>query len=89
LADGYMTIEATKVGDDTTFAKIIELVEEAQDTKSHAEKFIDRFSQYYTPTVLLVALLVGLISRDFRLAITVLVLGCPGALVIGAPVSNV
>lgn len=89
LADGYVTIEATKVGDDTTFAKIIELVEEAQDTKSHAEKFIDRFSQYYTPTVLLVALLVGLISRDFRLAITVLVLGCPGALVIGAPVSNV
>ncbi|MBE8863336.1 cation-transporting P-type ATPase, partial [Enterococcus faecium] len=50
LADGYVTIEATKVGDDTTFAKIIELVEEAQDTKSHAEKFIDRFSQYYTPT---------------------------------------
>ncbi|HAQ1082764.1 TPA: HAD-IC family P-type ATPase, partial [Enterococcus faecium] len=89
LADGYVTIEATKVGDDTTFAKIIELVEEAQDTKSHAEKFIDRFSQYYTPTVLLIALVVGLISRDFRLAITVLVLGCPGALVIGAPVSNV
>ncbi|MDT2759123.1 heavy metal translocating P-type ATPase [Enterococcus xiangfangensis] len=89
LADGYLKIEATKVGDDTTFAKIIELVEEAQDTKSHAEKFIDRFSQYYTPAVLLIALIVGLISRDFRLAITVLVLGCPGALVIGAPVSNV
>ncbi|WP_122647169.1 heavy metal translocating P-type ATPase [Enterococcus mediterraneensis] len=89
LADGYLKIEATKVGDDTTFAKIIELVEEAQDTKSHAEKFIDRFSQYYTPAVLLIALLVGLFTRDFRLAITVLVLGCPGALVIGAPVSNV
>lgn len=89
LADGYLKIEATKVGDDTTFAKIIELVEEAQDTKSHAEKFIDRFSQYYTPAVLLIALLVGLFTRDFRLAITILVLGCPGALVIGAPVSNV
>lgn len=89
LADGYLKIEATKVGDDTTFAKIIELVEEAQDTKSHAEKFIDRFSQYYTPAVLLIALLVGLFTRNFRLAITVLVLGCPGALVIGAPVSNV
>ncbi|WP_071130468.1 heavy metal translocating P-type ATPase [Enterococcus timonensis] len=89
LADGFLQIEATKVGDDTTFAKIIELVEEAQDTKSHAEKFIDRFAQYYTPAVLLIALVVGLVSRDFRLAITVLVLGCPGALVIGAPVSNV
>lgn len=84
-----MKIKATKVGDDTTFAKIIELVEDAQDTKSHAEKFIDRFSQFYTPAVLLIALAVFLFTRDFKLAITVLVLGCPGALVIGAPVSNV
>lgn len=89
LSDGYLKIEATKVGDDTTFAKIIELVEDAQDTKSHAEKFIDQFSQYYTPAVLIIAILVFIFSRDFKLAITVLVLGCPGALVIGAPVSNV
>lgn len=89
VSDGYLKIQATKVGDDTTFAKIIELVEDAQDTKSHAEKFIDRFAQYYTPAVLVIALVVFLFSRDFKLAITVLVLGCPGALVIGAPVSNV
>ncbi|MFD0896880.1 heavy metal translocating P-type ATPase [Loigolactobacillus binensis] len=89
LSDGYLKVRATKVGDDTTFAKIIELVEDAQDTKSHAEKFIDRFAQYYTPAVLVIALLVFIFSRDFKLAITVLVLGCPGALVIGAPVSNV
>lgn len=89
VSDGYLKIQATKVGDDTTFAKIIELVEDAQDTKSHTEKFIDRFAQYYTPAVLVIALVVFLFSRDFKLAITVLVLGCPGALVIGAPVSNV
>ncbi|WP_125580355.1 heavy metal translocating P-type ATPase [Lacticaseibacillus suibinensis] len=89
LSDGYVKIKATKVGEDTTFGKIIELVEDAQDTKSHAEKFIDRFAQYYTPAVLIIALAVFLVSRDFKLAITVLVLGCPGALVIGAPVSNV
>lgn len=89
LSDGYVKIKATKVGEDTTFGKIIELVEDAQDTKSHAEKFIDRFAQYYTPAVLIIALAVFMISRDFKLAITVLVLGCPGALVIGAPVSNV
>ncbi|WP_421546047.1 heavy metal translocating P-type ATPase [Lactiplantibacillus plantarum] len=87
VENGYLKIKATQVGDDTTFAKIIELVEEAQDTKSKAEKFIDRFAQYYTPAVLVLA--VFAFSRDFRLAITVLVLGCPGALVIGAPVSNV
>lgn len=89
LDNGTLKIKATKVGDDTTFAKIVELVEDAQDTKSHAEKFIDQFAKYYTPAVLILAILVGFISRDFRLAITVLVLGCPGALVIGAPVSNV
>lgn len=89
LDNGTLKVKATKVGDDTTFAKIVELVEDAQDTKSHAEKFIDQFAKYYTPAVLILAILVGFISRDFRLAITVLVLGCPGALVIGAPVSNV
>lgn len=89
VENGYLKIKATQVGDDTTFAKIIELVEEAQDTKSKAEKFIDRFAQYYTPAVLVLAVLVFVFSHDFRLAITVLVLGCPGALVIGAPVSNV
>lgn len=89
VENGYLKIKATQVGDDTTFAKIIELVEEAQDTKSKAEKFIDRFAQYYTPAVLVLAVLVFAFSHDFRLAITVLVLGCPGALVIGAPVSNV
>lgn len=89
VESGTVQIKATKVGDETTFAKIIDLVEEAQDTKSPAEKFIDKFAQYYTPAVLVIAILVFLISQDFRLAITVLVLGCPGALVIGAPVSNV
>ncbi|MGA3322746.1 cation-transporting P-type ATPase, partial [Lactiplantibacillus pentosus] len=49
----------------------------------------NNFAQYYTPAVLVLAVLVFAFSRDFRLAITVLVLGCPGALVIGAPVSNV
>ena len=87
--NGTIKVQANKVGDDTTFGKIVELVENAQDTKSPAEKFIDKFATYYTPAVLIIALAVGLLTTDFRLAITVLVLGCPGALVIGAPVSNV
>lgn len=89
LDNGTLKVKATKVGEDTTFGKIVDLVEEAQDTKSPAEKFIDRFATYYTPAVLVIAVLVGVIFADFKLAITVLVLGCPGALVIGAPVSNV
>ena len=89
LENGTISIKANKVGEDTTFGKIIELVEEAQDSKSEAERFIDNFSKYYTPLTLVIALLVFLFSKNIELAITVLVLGCPGALVIGVPVSNV
>jgi len=89
LENGTLQIIADRVGEDTTFGKIIELVEEAQDSKSEAERFIDRFSRWYTPAVLVLAAIVWLISRDIELAITILVLGCPGALVIGVPVSNV
>ena len=89
LENGTIQIIAEKVGEDTTFGKIIELVEEAQDSKSEAERFIDRFSRYYTPAVLLLAVVVYLFSLNLELAITILVLGCPGALVIGVPVSNV
>lgn len=89
LVNGTLQVVADRVGEDTTFGRIIELVEEAQDSKSEAERFIDRFSRYYTPAVLALAFIVWLISRDIELAITILVLGCPGALVIGVPVSNV
>lgn len=89
LENGTLQITADRVGEDTTFGKIIELVEEAQDSKSAAERFIDRFAKYYTPAVLVLAVIVWIISRDIELAITILVLGCPGALVIGVPVSNV
>ncbi|MCL2114484.1 MAG: heavy metal translocating P-type ATPase [Streptococcaceae bacterium] len=89
LENGSLYILAEKIGEDTTFGKIISLVEEAQDAKSPAEKFIDRFAKYYTPAVLILALLIFAVTRNFQLAITILVLGCPGALVIGAPVSNV
>jgi len=86
---GYMEMLAEKVGDDTTFAKIIELVEEAQESKTKTEKFLDRFAQLYTPGVVLLAIIVYVITRNLHLAITLLVIACPGALVIGAPVSNV
>ncbi len=89
LDSGTLEMRATKVGEDTTFAKIIALVEEAQDAKSPAERFIDRFAKWYTPVVVVLAVTAWLITRNLDTAITVLVLACPGALVIGAPVANV
>lgn len=89
LDDGSIMIKTISVGDETIFGKIIEMVENAEDSQTKVQKFIDHFSQYYTPAVLVIAVLVGIFSRDFRLAITIMVLGCPGALVIGVPVSTV
>ena len=87
--NGYIEILAEKVGDDTTFAKIIELVEEAQESKSKAQKVLDKFANIYTPIVALLSVVIFFITRDLHLSITFLVIACPGALVIGAPVSNV
>ncbi|MBT2731756.1 cation-translocating P-type ATPase [Carnobacterium sp. ISL-102] len=89
LDNGYIEMIAERVGDDTTFAKIIELVEEAQESKSKAEKFLDKFANIYTPAVVVLSIIVYLFTKDLHLAITFLVIACPGALVIGAPVSNV
>ena len=89
LDSGTLQVRSTRVGENTTFSKIIALVEEAQDAKSPAERFVDRFAKWYTPAVVVIAALVLLITRNLDTAITVLVLACPGALVIGAPVANV
>ncbi|WP_202802613.1 heavy metal translocating P-type ATPase [Galbibacter marinus] len=87
--NGYLEILTEKVGDDTTFAKIIELVEEAQETKAKAQKFMERFAAYYTPGIIILSVIVGLITQNVHLALTFLVIACPGALVISVPVSIV
>src|SRR5690606_14024483 len=90
IADnGYLEILAQKVGDDTTFSKIIELVEEAQETKAKTQKFMERFASYYTPGIILLSVLVWAITQNVHLALTFLVIACPGALVISVPVSIV
>lgn len=80
---------ADRVGDDTTFAKIIELVEEAQETKSKTQKFLDRFANVYTPTIVILSIIIFIFTRNIEMTLTFLVVACPGALVISAPVSIV
>lgn len=87
--DGYLEIRAEKVGEDTTFARIIELIEEAQEMKAPTQKFMERFASYYTPAIVVLSVLVGLVTQNTHLALTFLVIACPGALVISAPVSMV
>ncbi len=89
VESGYLRISADKVGDDTTFARILEMVEEAQDKKAKTQKFLEKFSRYYTPGIIVLSALLYLITRDLVLSLTLLVIACPGALVISTPVSIV
>jgi Cd2+/Zn2+-exporting ATPase len=89
IESGYLVIKALKVGEDTTFARILEMVYEAQDKKAKTQKFLERFAKYYTPFIILLAIVFFLITWDIRMALTLLVIACPGALVISAPVSIV
>jgi Zn2+/Cd2+-exporting ATPase len=88
-AGGFLRVRATGVGADTTLARIIHRVEEAQDAKASTQLFMDRFSAWYTPAIMVLALVAGLVSGDIVLGLTLLVIGCPGALVISIPVSIV
>ena len=87
--NGYIEVIADRVGDDTTFSKIIEMVEEAQETKTRAQKFLDKFANIYTPSIVVLSVLVYLLTSNVELALTFLVIACPGALVISVPVSMV
>ncbi|HUH27264.1 cation-translocating P-type ATPase [Gelidibacter sp.] len=89
LDSGYLEVIAEHVGEDTTFAKIIELVEEAQEGKAKTQRFLEKFATIYTPGIMVLSVLVWMITQDVHLALTFLVIACPGALVISAPVSIV
>jgi Cd2+/Zn2+-exporting ATPase len=86
---GFLEIEAQRVGEDTTFARILHMVEEAQERKAPTQKFIEKFARWYTPAIIVLAALTGIITGNLHTALTLLVIGCPGALVISTPISMV
>jgi len=96
--EGSLEVRVTKPAGDTTLAKIIRLVAEAQEQKAPTQRFVDVFARYYTPAVTVVALLVFLVPPLFMggewsawlyRACVLLIIACPCALVISTPVSIV
>jgi Cd2+/Zn2+-exporting ATPase len=96
--EGYLEIEVTSAAGDNTLSRIIQLVEDAQANKTEREQFVERFSSYYTPVVVVAAVLMAFVPPlAFGLSwptyivygLTLLVLACPCAFVISTPVSVV
>lgn len=91
--DGVIYVTATSTYDNSTVAKILNLVENASEQKAPAENFITKFSKFYTPIVTVCALLIGIIPPIFlgtwaiwlRRAMMFLFVSCPCALVISVP----
>ncbi len=93
---GYLEVKISKENKNSTFSKIIELVEKAQKSRAPAQEFIDRFAKYYTPIVVMGAFLIAILPPLFfngsfnewlYRALILLVIACPCALVISTPVS--
>ncbi|MBD8890941.1 heavy metal translocating P-type ATPase [Roseibium litorale] len=92
--DGALKVQVTAAAQDNTIARVVKLVEEAQETKAPTERFIDRFSRYYTPGVVAMAALVAFLppllaggawDEWVYKGLAILLIGCPCALVISTP----
>jgi Cd2+/Zn2+-exporting ATPase len=98
LAEGYLEVEATAPASESTLARVVEMVEDAQRDKTESERFIDRFARYYTPIIVAGALATTFVppllfgapfEEWFRRGLTLLVVACPCAFVISTPVTVV
>jgi Cd2+/Zn2+-exporting ATPase len=96
--EGYLEVEATAEADETTLSQVVELVGDAQRDRTEREQFIERFAAYYTPIIVVGALLTafvpplllgGAFREWFVRGLTLLVVACPCAFVISTPVSVV
>jgi Cd2+/Zn2+-exporting ATPase len=86
---GSFEMEATQVADDTKLSQIKRLILEAQAEKSPIQRVMDRFSRYFIPSILLIAFFTSLITGEIIRGITILIVACPCALVLGTPTAVV
>ncbi|MCX6340206.1 MAG: cation-translocating P-type ATPase [Candidatus Aureabacteria bacterium] len=82
---GRLDIRTEKVGENTTLARIVHLVQEAQGTRAPIQNMADRFTTWFLPAVVLLAIVAFVISGDIRVAVSVLLVACPCAFAIATP----
>ena len=83
---GFIKVRADKVGQDTTFARIIKLVEEAESQQAPVQKFADKFTAYYLPAILLFSLITYFTTGKITNAIAILVVACACAITMATPI---
>ncbi len=82
---GAIDITATKIGEDSSLGKLIRMVREAEDKQAPMQRIADKWASYLVPVALLLAVIFGIIKQDIVVAVTVLVVFCPCALVLATP----
>lgn len=87
--NGVIEIKTIRVAEDSTLGKIIKLVSEAENHHPETVALIDRYARWFTPTILFCATIAWLFTGDIQRAITVLIVGCPCALILAAPTAVV
>lgn len=87
--DGFVRIRAEKLGDDSTMGKIISMVTAAEHSKIESAKIVDRYAAWFTPVILMTAILTYVFTGDAERAITVLIVGCPCSFLLAGPVATV
>jgi Zn2+/Cd2+-exporting ATPase len=86
---GALDIQVTKAGSDTTLGKVQSLIIQAEKTKIPIMRIIDRYIQWYVPTILMIAAIVLFFTRNMNQAITILVISCPCAIILATPTAMV
>ena len=86
---GAVEVRTTRVDEDTTLGRIIQLVQEAESHTAPIQRLADKYATWFTPTILGIAIVIALLTGDVRRAITVLIIACPCAFVLATPTAMV
>lgn len=82
---GHLDIRTEKVGEETTLTKIVHLIQAAQNTRAPIQNMADRFTTWFLPTVVILATIAYFLSKDIKIAVSVLLVACPCAFAIATP----